>query len=84
MKMGGTAHHEQVSVARPLAACLTHRDHDHVAQRFEALANGIGDRVRVAEHRLVDDYCRIVTSPVLVGRLKRPHAKNASSCEGDP
>ena len=38
VKMGGPAHYEQVGVTQPLAACLTHRDHDHVVQRFETLA----------------------------------------------
>jgi len=59
--MGGTAHHEQVGIAQPLAACLNDRDHDHVVHRLKALANtaanGIGDGVRVTEHRLVDDHC---------------------------
>ncbi len=60
VKMGGTAHHEQICVAQLFAACINNRDHDHVVHRLKplsnTLANGIGDRVRVAEHRLVDDH----------------------------
>ncbi len=31
-------------------------NHDDFEHRFEALADGIGDRVRATEHRLVDDH----------------------------
>jgi hypothetical protein len=54
--MGGPAYHEQVGVAQPLAACLSQWNHDDFQHRFKALANGIGDRVRVTEHRLVHDH----------------------------
>ena len=56
MEMGGPAHHEQVGVAQSLEAGLSQWNHNDFEHRLEALANGIGDRMRITEHRLVDDH----------------------------
>jgi hypothetical protein len=37
--MGRPAHHEQVGVAQPLAACLSQRNHHDFEHRFEAIAD---------------------------------------------
>ena len=48
--------HDQVGAPQQFGIGPTDRDHGHVAECREPRTDRIGDQVRVAEHRLVDDH----------------------------